>query len=183
MAAKKRRVVGTIDRLPTALRDQIHALLQSGWQQKDIVAAVNAELKAQGKEPISRHAMNRYTQRVQQNGQRIREAREAAAAWAKNVGDLPQGDIGAYLIELVQCLAFDQLNTMAASEEESAVDLKQLSNLALAVKRIEEANSEADKRIARARTEAASAVSKQLKSEGITEKTIKQVRERIMGIG
>ena len=180
-AARKRRVVGTIDQLPAALRDQIHSLLQQGWRQSDITKAINAELKSAGERPISRHALNRYTKRVEQNGQRIREAREAAAAWSKTVGDLPVGDVGAYLVELVQCLAFDNLNSMAA-DEDNAIDLKQLANLALAIKRIEEANSEADKRIERARRTAASEVSEKLKSEGLSQKTIDDVRKHIMGI-
>ena len=111
------------------------------------------------------------------NGQRIREAREAAAAWSKTLGKLPQGDIGAYLLELVQTLAFEHLNTLAEGDKKP--DVQHVTQLALAIRRLEEANLAADKRLAAAARAAVGAMSK----GGVSEATIQEVRQKILGTG
>ena len=187
MTAKKkpaRRYPGKIDQLPAEFRELIGKLLSEGWTKTAITQALNAELKSQGKRPVSRHAVNRYTSRMLEEGKRIREARDAAKSWAQVVGPIDGSEIDAYLVELVRVLAIDHMHLFKDGEEKPSI--KELSDMALSMKRLVEASAQTEQRIARARaearTEAAAQATEAAREAGLSDATIRQVRQKVLGI-
>ncbi len=137
--------------------------------------ALNAELAAAGKAPVSRHSVNRYSARVQAGGEKMREAREAARAWAQTTGQIDGGEIDAYLVELVRTRALDHLLEAGASAEDQS-SVQDLSQLALSIRRLIDSQEKADKRIERKLAAAADKMASVAKKQGLTADTVAALR-------
>ena len=107
--AKNRK--SKVELLPEDIRASIGALIRSGdMTQKDILAAVNEMIDEAGlpeDAKISRTSFNRYAQRMENRGARIREAREVAEVWTTKLGDAPVSEVGKLLQEFVRTMAFE----------------------------------------------------------------------------
>ncbi|OEE42304.1 DUF3486 family protein [Vibrio anguillarum] len=136
-----------INLLPQEIREQLHAFIRSGdMTQKDIREAVNQMIEEAGlpeDAKISRTGFNRYAQRFESVGERIRQSREVAEVWISKLGQAPTSDVGKLLQEFVRTMAFETSMKMmdeAAEEGADPISPKALGQLALVVQRIEQAS-------------------------------------------
>ncbi|MYA36638.1 MAG: DUF3486 family protein [Gammaproteobacteria bacterium] len=179
---RKKRRPGAVDRLPADVKGNIQRLLDDGWTKTDITAAVNAELAERGLGAVSRESVNRYTLRIEREGARIREINSAAEAFARRAGSIQDAGAGAYVKQLARTLLVDRLH-----EADSETPIKDLSQLVLAIRRIEGTSEQIDKRakaaVEQAERESAARAEEAMRGEGLSDATIAAVRARILGAG
>jgi hypothetical protein len=180
-----------IDLLPSAIRDQLHGLLRDKRHtQEDIRAAVNELIDGHGlgdDMKLSRTGLNRYASRMEGIGSKIRQSREVAEAWCAKLGDAPTSDVGKLLQEVVRTLAFDTGMAMSdMSDKGEVVEPKAISQLALAIQRLEQAAMTSLKREKEIRAafaaEAADKTEKIVKQAGLTADAAADIRRQILGI-
>ncbi len=177
-----------IDLLPEEIKAELNAMLRDGrLQQQEILDLVNAQIEEAGlteKAKLSRSGLNRYATRMEEVGAKIRQAREVAEVWTAKLGDAPTSEVGKLLQEVVRTMAFE--TGMAMSESEEPVPPKALSQLALAIQRVEQAAMASHKREKEIRTafaeEAANAMEEVAKSQGLTREGVKAIKAQILGI-
>lgn len=176
----------SIDQLPPAIRDALHALLRDpAVSQLDATKKVNALLEAEQHElRVSKSAVNRYSQRMDQIGEKMRQSRQIAEMWIGKLGNQPQGQVGKLLNEFTRTMAFE--TALKMSEEDEPVPPKLLKELSLAIKHLEEAASVNEKREREIRQqmaeEAADAVETAAKAQGLTADSVAQIKQQILGI-
>jgi hypothetical protein len=182
-----------INLLPQEIREQLHAFIRSGdMTQKDIREAVNQMIEEAGlpeDAKISRTGFNRYAQRFESVGERIRQSREVAEVWISKLGQAPTSDVGKLLQEFVRTMAFETSMKMmdeAAEEGADPISPKALGQLALVVQRIEAASMSSlkvEKEIrASFAAEVADATEKIVKQAGVSAETIQDIKKGILGI-
>ncbi|SDB03827.1 Protein of unknown function [Desulfonatronum thiosulfatophilum] len=181
----KKRQQSSIDRLPEDIREQLQELLRDPRvTQLDATARINAILEEQGQEPLSKSAVNRYAVKMEAVGAKLRQSREVARMWIGRLGAEPQGEVGKLLNEMVRTLAFEAVVEM--SEGSEAVEPRMIRDLAVAIEKLEKAASENVKREEEIRKkaleEAGDRVAKLAKKGGLSEETVREIRERIMGV-
>lgn len=177
-----------IDLLPEEIKRELNTMLRDGrLQQQEILDLVNAQIKEAGledKAKLSRSGLNRYASRMEEVGAKIRQAREVAEVWTAKLGDQPTSEVGKLLQEVVRTMAFE--TGMAMSESGDPVEPKALSQLALAIQRVEQAAMASHKRETEIRTafaeEAANMVEEVAKSQGLTRDGVKAIKAQILGI-
>ena len=177
-----------IDLLPAIIRDELHRLLRDKRHtQGDIKAAVNELIDEHGlgdDMKLSRTGLNRYASRMEEIGSKIRQSREVAEVWCAKLGDAPTSDVGKLLQEVVRTLAFE--TSMLMSETGKAAEPKAISQLALAIQRVEQAAMASHKREKEIRaafaTEAADVADKAVKSAGLSAEKAREIKRQILGI-
>ncbi|MEM9063804.1 MAG: phage protein Gp27 family protein [Pseudomonadota bacterium] len=134
--------------------------------------------------PISRSAFSRYSIRFAAQARRLTEAREAAAALAERLDDMPDGDIGLMLGETIKALINDALldNIM----DGGSPSMKTLRDAAESVQRLEMARKANVDTAARARRDfvrkAADAVDRAATAKGLTRETAEKIKAEILGV-
>ncbi|MBE2896751.1 DUF3486 family protein [Pasteurellaceae bacterium HPA106] len=132
-----------VDLLPPSIKTQLAMMLRDKqFSQAQILEEINDLIRDCGlpdEALLSRTGLNRYASRMEKLGAKIRESREVADIWTKQLGEMPQNDIGRLLMEFVKTLAFE--TSMTLSEGDKAVSPKVLGQLALVAQRIEAAQS------------------------------------------
>lgn len=141
----------TIDTLPSDVRERLHAWLRDpGITQTEATARTNALLaELDMPERVSRSGVNRYSQRMEEVGKRLRESRQVAEMWIAKLGAQPQGQVGHLVNEIVRTMAFEV--SMTIQEGEINADslpgvTKVMKDLALTMQRLEKAASDNVKR-------------------------------------
>ena len=134
---KTRGRMGRIRQLPPELRETIDQLLRDGVPQNEIRSRLEPLLAAHGEQPLSAGGLNRYSSRMEAVGQRLREAREVAAAWSARHGDRPETELGQTMIQIVQTLAFEVSHKLASEDWSPDELLATLKDLALLAQRLE----------------------------------------------
>jgi len=182
----------TIDILPQAVRDQLHAWLRDpGITQIEATDRANALLEALGVEQrLSRQAVNRYDLRMREAGERLRQSRQVAEMWIGKLGAAPSGQTGHLINELLRTLAFDltlKLQEGELNEESLPAIIDMLKQLSLSVVRLERAASENVKREAeikrQAAEELAAAVEGETKAGGaITPERLREIVRETYGV-
>ena len=81
---------------------------------------------------VSRSAVGRYSQQFEEVAAKMRESREISAAFARELGELPEGDTGLILVEIMRNLVFKL--ALSANEKEDDCDIKDVMRLAKAIK-------------------------------------------------
>lgn len=127
-----------IQQLPASLKERLDTLLRAGVPQAEILRVTAPLLEASGERPLSAAGLNRYASRMEEIGQQIREAREAAAAWTAKFGEAPTGELGAHIIDILRKIAFD-LARDSHGAEGAEQQVETLASLALTVQRLERA--------------------------------------------
>jgi hypothetical protein len=97
----------TIKRLPPAIRDKIGALLDHGRTLNEILehlAALDVH--------VSRSALGRYKQHIDKVSERIRRSREIAEAIVRNQGEAPESKTARLNIELLHGVMLDMLSQL-----------------------------------------------------------------------
>lgn len=169
----------SIDRLPEDIREQFHTLLRDPRvTQLEATRRINEILQEDGSpERLSKSAVNRYAQRMEEVGAKLRQSREVAKMWIGRLGAEPQGETGKLLNEMIRALAFE--TTMDMSEGVDPVEPRMLRDLAIAVEKLEKAASENVKRDneirAKVLEDAAKAVEK-----GASAEEIRALREQYL---
>lgn len=182
----KKRQQSSVDRLPPDIRGRLEALLRDrAFTQLDAMAEVNELLEAQGLPfRLTKSSVNRYAQRMEAVGTKIRQGREIAKMWVAELGNEPQGEVGRLLNEVVRNLAFETATRLA--EGEAAAEPKALRELGQAIKALEEASTINERREAEIRKkaleEAAKSLEKTAVQEGVSAETIAKIRRDVLGM-
>lgn len=179
----------SIKKLPKNVLERLQECLRDpAVSQLETTDVINALLEAEGiDQRISKSALNRYAQRMEDVGAKLRQSREVAQMWIGKLGATPQSEVGNLVNEILRTLSFDIGLTLQQSEldEESMPGVvKMVKELSLTALRLERAASENVKRDEdikkQARTEAAQSVEKEAKRQGASTATIDSLREAIM---
>ena len=118
-----------IRRLPKALKEQLHTMMDAGHTLDEIVVHLN-KLGAD----VSRSGVGRYTQQVEKVAARIRSSREAAEAIVAKLGEgADEGRMGRALTQMVQTLAFDHFSRKA-DDPDAVLALNDLYQMARIVR-------------------------------------------------
>ncbi|EJB8542951.1 DUF3486 family protein [Vibrio parahaemolyticus] len=181
-----------IELLPEDIRAQLNVLIRSGdMTQKDIRDAVNQMIEEAGlpdDAKLSRTGFNRYAKRMEDMGQRLRQSREVAEVWITKLGEAPTSDVGKLLQEFVRTMAFETSMRLMedADEKKEVIPPKALNQLALVVRRIEQAamtSHKVEKEIRKAFAEEAADKTEQVaKKAGLTSETVKMLKAELLGI-
>jgi hypothetical protein len=109
--------------------------------QLEIIEHFNSLLSGRGHPPLSRSAVNRYAVHIEEKNGLLREAREAAEAMVGRLEGENKGDLGRAISEMVKGLVFDLvMRAKDRSKAGEAVSLDTLSDVSLALQRIERAS-------------------------------------------
>lgn len=136
--------VSSIDRLPEDIKAQLQQLLQDKRiTQLDVTAKINALLEADGhEERVTKSSVNRYAQRMEEVGAKLRQSREIAQMYIAHVGAAPQGQTGLLINEMLRSMAFElslKLQDVDLEDPENmSATIDQVKALALAVQRLEQ---------------------------------------------
>ncbi len=177
-----------VDMLPEDIKQALNEMLRDGrLEQKEILEIINGDIEKAGlpdRDKLSQSGLNRYASRVEEVGAKIREMREVSEVWVSKLGSKPTSDIGKMLQEVVRTLAAE--TTLAMSESGEPVPPKALSQLALAMQRVEQAAIASHKREKEVRQafaeEAANAVTDELRGEnGMSEELENRIRGILLG--
>lgn len=118
-----------IRRLPEALREQLHAMLDAGHTLDEITE----HLKALGAD-VSRSGLGRYKQQVDKVAARLRESRNMAEAIMERMGaEAATGKSGDALIQMLTTLTTDYM-LRRLDDPEADLEVDELRGLARAVK-------------------------------------------------
>lgn len=176
----------TIEQLPADILEQLQELLRDPRvTQLEATAQINAVLEQQGHDTVSKSAVNRYSVKMEEVGAKLQQSREMAKMWIGKLGAAPQGQVGKLVNEIIRTMAFD--TAMHMSEGDEPVPPKLLSQLALAVQRLESAanmNEEREKQIRKEMAlEAAEAAAESMAGQGLSQSAIDTIKRDILGIG
>ncbi|ODS10936.1 DUF3486 family protein [Vibrio scophthalmi] len=178
-----------IDQLPDELKTQLNILLRERtMSQEQIRALINEEIDKQGvsedSEYIKRNAMSRYAQSFRKGMERYDQAQQMTKQWVQQFGEMPQTDIARALIEIGKSQVFEF--QMQAIEENETLDPKTMGQLALAIKRLQEAQTGSVKLEQQIRKqvleEAADKAETKAKQQGMSADGAKAIRESILGL-
>lgn len=176
-----------VDLLPPNIKTQLAMMLRDKqFSQTQILEEINELIRDCGLDEsycLSKTGLNRYANRMEQFGAKIRQSREIAEIWTKQLGETPQTDIGKLLMEAVKTMAFElTLN----ADETGVKDPKFLNQLALISQRIEQAqrmNYERERKIRKEVLEqAAETAEKVVVQAGLSKDTVASIKAQILGI-
>ncbi len=173
--------MGRIHQLPADLRERVNRRLRDGATQADIVREMAPVLAERGLPPLSKSGLNRYTTRVERAGRDIREAREAASAWAATAEE-GAGDVGRHTIEVLRTIAYQMILRAREEGEDgdgpplSAAEMKDLS---LTLQRLEAAGEHSARREREMRTAMADEVESRARAVGIGDDLVSALREAL----
>ena len=174
-----------IDQLPTELRTELDVLLANkALRIEDIVAGMR-DLGVK----LSKSGVNRYQQKIEVVGERIRRSRDIAEALVHRFGDAPEDKPLQLNIQFLHSAVMD---IMGASDDDGAPILlspKNAMELARAVGELARASKTDADRLLRARKEVAEktieAVEGKLKAAqqpGLTKEMVAQIRQSVLGV-
>ncbi|MDY0501449.1 DUF3486 family protein [Pasteurella multocida] len=177
-----------VDLLPPNIKTQLAMMLRDKqYSQAQILEEINDLIRDCGLDErylLSRTGLNRYANRMEKLGAKIRQAREVAEIWIKQFGEMPQTDIGKALMEMVKQIAFE--TSLKLGEQEGGIEPKQLALLSSAIQRLEQAESLSYKRELAIRKEvaqqAADTAEKIVTEAGLSASTVKKLKEQILGV-
>lgn len=188
MTDKKKNRRSKVELLPADIRDQLNRMIRDGeMQQIEIVEVINQLITAKGlpeDQQLSKSGFNRYAKRMEDIGAKIRQSREVAEVWTTKLGNAPTSEVGKLLQEVVRTLAFETSMNMA--ENDKPAEPKAISQLALAIQRVEQAAMTSHKRETEIRkafaSEAADAAEKVATQQGLTAEGVAALKREILGI-
>ncbi len=178
-----------IDTLPEEIKSQLNMLLRDGvMTQEQIRSEINQLILESGANDdpdyIKRNALSRYSISFRKGMERYQQAQQLTNQWVSQFGEMPQADISRALIEMGKSQVFDF--QMKALEEEETLDPKTMGQLALAIKRLQEAQTgsvKLEKEIRKTALDEAAQVAEQVaKSQGLTSDGAQVIRNEILGL-
>jgi len=187
MSKTTREGASKVDLLPADIKTRLAMMLRDKqYSQTQILAEINDLIRECGLDErycLSKTGLNRYANKMEKFGEKIRQSREIAEIWTKQLGETPQSDIGKLLMEAVKTMAFElTLN----ADEKGIKDPKFLNQLALISQRIEMAQSMNYERERKIRKEVAQQVAetaeKVVTQAGLSKAAVAQLKAEILGI-
>ncbi len=181
--------VSKIDTLPEEIKAQLNILIREKRMSNErIRAEINQLIIDAGVEDdpeyIKRNAMSRYAMNFRAGMERYQQAQDFTNKWVNQFGEMPQTDIARALIEIGKSQMFDF--QMKAFEEDQTLDPKTMGQLALAIKRLQEAQTgsvKLEKEIRKAALDdAAKEAEKVAKRLGLTSEGAQVIRNEILGL-
>ncbi len=142
--SKQKHRLSKIDTLPNEIKSQLNMLIRDGrMSQEQIRSEINQLILDAGVQDdpdyIKRNALSRYSISFRRGMERYQQAQQLTNQWVSQFGEMPQTDISRALIEMGKSQVFDF--QMKALEEEETLDPKTMGQLALAIKRLQEAQT------------------------------------------
>lgn len=185
---KRKRQPSTIDRLPDELKDLIAQLKRKGRTITEIHDHLQ-KLDA----GVSRSAIGRHVKSMAEIGEDMRRAGEMARFVVEEFGEETDERVGRANMAILQGAIMELLTERPVDEETGEVarlDAGEMKALSLSLQRlISSQRVDADRQLklrAEARKEAlleaASAVDKAARAEGLTQATVDAMKTRILGI-
>jgi hypothetical protein len=182
-----------IDRLPPEIREEIGRLRDKGRTLDEIMAALRGLDAA---EDISRSGLGRYVQRIDRMGERLRRSRQMAEALARQLGDQPGDQVARLNIEALHSFLSDAL--LAADEDgeqgdatraviQSPMGAKLFAEALERLSKAQRLNQDFVEKMRRqvaeeAQRNAASAVEKEGRAQGLSNATIAKIKATIFGL-
>lgn len=168
MSEKTRGRASKVDLLPPKIKSQLTAMLRDKqFSQTDILEEVNDIIRDAGLDDsycLSRSGLNRFSKKMESMSARIRERREMAEIWTKNIGEHPESDTGKLLLETIKQLAFE--TSMNIGDDGKGADPTVINQLALIAQRVEQAEMVSFKREQAIRKEVAEQIAKTVEETG-----------------
>lgn len=191
MSDKKhtKRRLSKIDGLPDDFKSYLDMLLRDKkLNQTQIREEINKMIYEAGvrddPEYIKRNALSRYSQTFHERMEKFSQYQEMSNQWVRQFGEKPQSDMVRLLVQIGTSQIADF--QMAALEKDKTLDAKTLGNLALAVKRFQEAEAgsvKLEKEIRKqALEDAAEKAESVAKKAGMTSETVKMLKAELLGI-
>jgi len=192
-----RRQQSSIDLLPDEIRQQFQDLLNdrrvTQIQAMERINAILAQMRQAGELPegtperLSKSSVNRYAQRMEEVGAKLRQSREVAEVFISKVGAAPQGQVGLLINEMLRSMAFDLTLKIQDADledpEAMTATIEQVKSLALAVQRLEQGatiNVKREEKIRQqALLEAAEKVDKTATQLGVSKESIAIIHEAL----
>lgn len=171
----------SIEQLPAEVRDAIARLIRDGRTIEQIRAKL-AELDVD----VSRSAVGRHVKSQRALIERYTAAQEVAGKLVAQIGENPQGDVGALLAEMLKTVGMqildDQLDDSAAEGAERLAP-NEFMFMAKALDHLERAGAVGYKRRKEIRADALAAAAKSVEktgaSLGLTQATIDRINEQL----
>jgi len=181
-----------LSKMPSEVQDKLDELLQNkAYTQADVTRWMNEFLRANDMMPVmTERIVNRYASSMKDILQKKRDTDQVVKAWVGQMGEIPDGDFGRAMVEILRTLSFElniklheQINT--ANDDELFGFIKMFKEMAFSVEKLEKAASENEKRAEqirlKARQDAAEELSDGLKNEGISEEVEASIRRILLG--
>ena len=176
-----------VDLLPPDIKTRLAMMLRDKmFSQAEILEEINDLIRDCGLPEtalLSKTGLNRYASKMEKMGAKIRESREMAEIWTKQIGEAPQSDVGKLLMEAVKTIAFDKAMALGQHDD---VDPKIINQLALVANRIEKAQAINEERERKIRKEvaqlAAETAEKVIVQAGLSQETVDHLKAKILGI-
>ncbi|WP_040728235.1 DUF3486 family protein [Thiomicrorhabdus sp. Kp2] len=180
----------TIEQMPQEILDKLQTLLRDPRiSQLEATAKINTVLESLGHEVVSKSAVNRYAQKMERVGQKLRESREVAKMYIDRFGEDQSGEVGKLVNEMIRTMVFDITLKMQGEtiDPDMAPELaKMIKNLSLSMQQLENAaaiNSKREQEIKRiAAKEAAEAAVQSMTRQGMSKATVDTIKRDILGI-
>ena len=170
------------DALPPEIRAYIDRRLREGATQAAVRRETAEMLAEAGEAPLSAGGLNRYTQRMERAGRRIRESRAAADAWIAKFGEAPSGNVGRVVIETLRSL-IHALSLRLSDEADGDVPIEStvqlINDLSLASQRLERADELSITRERKLREQMAAEAEALAEAAGIGADTAAALREAL----
>ncbi len=177
----------SIDRLPEEVRAELQALYADPAKTLDDLVE---HLEAQGF-TLSRSAVGRDRKQWDRVSRKIRESREVAQAFARELGAVPEGEMGRLLVELTHNIVFNA--AMASADSDEPVDPRDLMFFAKAIRDLAGAQKtstdlelsirkELQREVAEKAKQTADAAVAEARERGLSDDAAESIRARIMGI-
>ena len=188
MASRARRGrLSSIDLLPEEAEPDIawafEEIKARRMPQLQILAELNKRLADRGLGKLSKSAFNRKALWLIGHGEAILRAREIAGVLAEKLDEVPEGDVGLLLNELVKSIVFDILSNAQLTD---SVSMNMALNAAVALDKLESARRQSvstrDKIAKTFAEKAAAAVEKAGAAKGLTPDTVEALKAKILGI-
>lgn len=188
MAKPRRGRLSTLDLLPEDAQPDIQWAYEEikarRQPQLTILAEMNRRLADRGIGRISKSAFNRKVLWLIGHGDAILKAREIAGILAEKLDEAPEGDVGLLLNELVKSIVFEILSNAQFTDD--GVSMNMALNAAVALDKLENARrlsvGTRDKIAKTFAEKAAAAVEKAGAAKGLTQETITDLKQKILGI-
>jgi hypothetical protein len=127
----------SIELLPPEVKTDLDKQLSQG---KLTLDELLDNLEVQGV-TVSRSALGRYRKTFEDTAAKLRESREVANAFAKELGTVPNDEMGQLLIEMVHTLSF----RMLSSDKAESFKTSDLMKMAIALKSLSSARVDTTK--------------------------------------
>ena len=179
----------SIDLLPENLKNKLLELLaKPDVTQQEITDIIN---EMAGSAVVSKSAVNRYAQKMEEFSRKNREAAEIAKAYLQQAEEGTGNTLGKVAIEQLRMIVFDLLMGIDEMPKDSA-DPESLLNLTIGVNKVakalrdlesaSEVNLKIEEKIKSRAAAVAEEESKSVKAEGLSDAAIEAIKAKILGI-